>query len=144
VWVLGIWGEVTTTISAAHTLGHLRLNDQTATIDMTVSAGGLNLSGLAVGTMFYKEGLAAAALSLQDNAVGAFEESATAGVSTMSDFVVTKKTGAVTTIDYVYTTTDAPSTGAILLQAMWIPLSIDGKLSGSDVVSPAQKRGRYK
>ena len=129
VLILGIWGEVTTAISSNHTKGHLRTNDQTATIDITESVTGITLSSLAVGTMIYKESLAAVALSLQDNVSAKMEEPAAAGQFSMSPFIVTKKTAAVTTIDYRYTTTNAPSTGAILFNVLWIPLSADGNLA---------------
>lgn len=129
VWILGIWGEVTTVISSNHTAGHLRTNDQTATIDITEAATGIALSSLAVGTTFYKESLAAVALKLLDNAAAKMEESASAGQPAMAPFVVTKKTAAVTTIDYRYTTTNAPSTGAIRFHALWLPLSSDGNLA---------------
>lgn len=129
VLVLAIWGEVTTVISANHTAGHLRTNDQTATIDITEAATGVTLSALAVGTVVYKESLAAVILKLLDNAAAKMEEPASAGQPAMSPFIVTKKTAAATTIDYRYATTDAPSTGAILWHALWIPLSADGNLA---------------
>lgn len=128
VLVHGIWGVVSTTIGANHTAGHLRLNDQTAVIAIT-AAGGITLSGLAVGTLVYKESLTATALQLKDNAVGAFEEPASAGQPALSPFVLVKKTAAVTTVDYRYSTTDAPTTGAILWRALWEPLSADGLLA---------------
>lgn len=129
VQILGIWGEVTTVISANHTKGHLRTNDQSATIDITESVTGTTLSALAVGTLIYKESLAASALQLKSNAAGCMEEPASAGQPAMSPFIVGKKTGAVTTIDYRYTTTDAPSSGVIQFNALWIPLSADGNLA---------------
>lgn len=129
VMVFGLWGEVTTVISANHTAGHFRLNDQTATIDITEAATGIALSGLAAGTLFYKESLAAVALKLKDNAAGAFEEPASAGQPAFTPFVAIKKTGAVTTIDYRYTTTDAPSSGVVKFHALWLPMSDDGNLS---------------
>lgn len=128
VWVLGLWGEVTTIISANHTKGHFRLNDGAATIDMSESGTGIALSGLAVGTLFYKESLLAVALNLKTNAAGFVEEPASAGQPAMSPFIVGKKTGQTTTIDYRYTTTDAPSSGAVLFNALWVPLSGDGNL----------------
>jgi len=128
VLVQGIWGEVTTVIGANHTAAHLRLNDQTATIDITLATG-ITLSGLAVGTLIYKESLTAVALQLKSNAAGAFEEPASAGQPALAPFVLTKKNGAVTTVDYRYTTTDAPTSGAITWHALWLPLSGDGNLA---------------
>ena len=129
VLIYAMWGEITTVISSNHTTGHLRLNDQTATIDITEAATGIALSALLAGTIIYKESLTAVALQKKDNAVGAFEEPATAGIPSMSPFVVTKKSGAATTIDYRYATTNTPSSGVITFHALWIPLSGDGNLA---------------
>jgi hypothetical protein len=127
VWVYALWGEVTTVISSNHTAGHLRLNDQTATVDVTLNTG-ITLSALLAGTMIYKEGLTAAALTLKNNATGTLEEPAAAGTPTFSPFVIQKKTGATTTLDYRYTTTNTPATGVIQFTALWLPMSSDGNL----------------
>lgn len=124
-----IWGEVTTVIGANHTAGHLRTNDQTATIDLSESGTGLTLSGLAVGTMIWRAGVLATALQLDNNAAGAIQDAVSAGNGVFSPFVVTKKTGAVTTIDYRYASTDAPHSGVIKWRADWEPLSGGGFLS---------------
>lgn len=128
VWVHALWAEVTTVISANHTAGHLRTNDQTANIDVTLNTG-ITLSGLAVGTVIYKESLTAAALQLKSNAAGCFEEPATAGIPSFSPFILGKKTAAVTTLDYRYTTTDAPSSGVLTWHALWSPITADGGLA---------------
>lgn len=124
-----IWGEVTTVIGANHTKGHLRTNDQTATIDLSESVTGATLSALAVGTMLWRSGVLATALQLDDNAVGAIQDAVSAGNRVFSPFAVTKKSGAVTTIDYRYTSTDTPHSGAIKWRADWEPLSGGGFLS---------------
>lgn len=126
--VLRIFGVVSTVISANHTAAHLRLNDQTATIDLTLNTG-ITLSALAVGTTVYRSGLVAAALTLKDNVVGAFLDAQSAGNGVFTPFSVVKKTGAVTTIDYRYTTTDAPSTGGIQWFMAWRPLSADASVT---------------
>lgn len=128
VLVLGVWAEVTTIIGANHTAAHLRLNDQGATIDITLNTG-ITLSGLAVGTLVFKGALTAAALTLKSNAAGFFAEPASAGQPVLSPFIAGKKTAAVTTIDYRYTTTDAPHTGVLTWHALWLPLSGDGNLA---------------
>lgn len=127
VLILGIWGEVITLIGSNHTAGHLRLNDQTATVDVTLATG-INLSALAVGTVVSKTGLAAAALTLDDNVAGAITEPATAGQAALSPVMLIKKTAATTTLDYRYATTNAPTTGAIRFHALFVPLSDDGNL----------------
>lgn len=126
--VCQIYGVVSTVISSNHTAAHLRLNDQTATIDLTLNTG-ITLSSLAVGTVIYRSGLAAAALTLKDNAAGAFLDSASAGTDIFTPFSVVKKNGATTTIDYRYTTTNAPSTGGIQFFMTWQPLSADAAVA---------------
>lgn len=128
VLVHGIWGVVTTTIGVNHTAAHLRTEDQTAQIVLT-NATGIALSGLAVGTLVSKTALAAVALTLDDNATAKITESASAGQGVMSPFSVVKKSGAVTTIDYRYTSSDTPTSGAIEWHALWEPLSSDGALT---------------
>lgn len=131
VAIYALWAEVTTVISSNHTGGHFRTNDQTATIDITESGTGIALSALAVGTLFYKESLAAVALKLLDNAAAKMEEPATAGIPWGSPLVVLKKTGAVTTIDYRYATTNTPSTGALRVNTLYVPITNDGNLAAN-------------
>lgn len=128
VRVYDIWGVVSTVIGSNHTAGYLQLNDQTATPDITLATG-VTLSSLAVGTLIYKEGMTADALKLKDNAAGFFEEPASAGASSTSPFIIGKKTGAVTTIDYRYSTTNTPTTGGIRWGVTWFPWSDDGNLA---------------
>jgi len=127
IYVLGIWGEVTTVIGSNHTAAHLRLDDQTAQIVITAAAG-ITLSSLAAGTMFAKLGLAAAALTLMSNAARATGQGAAQDDLCLQTFQVVKKTGATTDIEYRYSTTNAPTTGVILFNAVWLPLSSDGNL----------------
>lgn len=130
VKVYDIWGVVTTAIGANHTAGHLRLNDQTATLDITLNTG-ITLSSYQAGSLIFKEGLTAAALVAKRADVGFFEEPGAAGTPAMSPFTIGKKSGATTTIDYRYATTDAPTSGVIRWGALWIPLSEDGFLAAA-------------
>lgn len=129
VLIHAIWAEVSTVISSNHTKGHLRINDQTAQVDLTESGTGITLSALLVGTMIYKESLLAVALQLKNNAAGTVEEPASAGQPAFSPFILTKKTAAVTTLDYGYTTTNNPSTGGLKFKCIWEPLSDDGNVA---------------
>lgn len=126
VEVRAIYGVVTTVIGANHTAGLYRLNDQTAQV--AISASGATLSGLAAGTTIVKKGLAAAALTLLDNAAGRVSEPTTLETSYFSPFVVMKKTDANTDIEYSYATTDAPTSGVIQHFLRWVPLSIDANV----------------
>jgi hypothetical protein len=128
VHVMALWGEVTTVLSSNVTAAHLRTNDQTANVDVTL-ASGVTLSSLPVGSIIYKESLAAAALIAKTNAAGFFDESTPAGQLAFTPFILVKKTAAVTTLDLRYTTTNTPATGVIQWNALWIPLSADGNLA---------------
>lgn len=127
VEVRGLWAVVTTVIGANHTAGLYRLNDQSATV--AISASGATLSGLAVGTTIVKNGLAAAALTLLDNAAGRVSEPTTLETLIFSPFIVMKKTGANTDIEYSYATTDTPTSGALKHFLRWLPLSSDANVA---------------
>lgn len=127
VMVNALYGVVTTVIGANHTGGLFRLNDQTAQVSIT--ATGVTLSGLAAGTTFVKKGLAAAAASLLDNAAGRVSEPTTLETIYFSPFVAMKKTGATTDIEYQYATTDTPTSGAVTFYCSWIPISADGRVT---------------
>lgn len=125
--VRGLWAVVTTVIGANHTGGLYRLNDQTAQVAIT--ATGATLSALAAGTTITKKGLAATALTLLDNAAGRVSEPTTLETTYFSPFVVMKKTGANTDIEYQYATTDAPTSGVLKHFLRWIPLSSDANVA---------------
>lgn len=127
VEVRGIWGVITTDLGSNHTAAYWRLNDQTAQQAITL-ASGTTLSSKKAGSVIAKKGLAAAALSLLDNATGVVSEPTTLETVYYSPFVVVKKTAAVTQIEYVYTTNQTPTTGAIQFFVRWLPVSADGSL----------------
>ena len=128
VLVYGLWGEVTTVLSSNVTAAYVQLNDQTASPDITL-ASGVTLSDTPVGSIIFKESLTAAALVVKSSAAGFFEETTPAGQISMTPFIIGKKTGATTTVDFTYSTTNTPSTGVIQWNALWIPLSADGNLA---------------
>ncbi len=127
VEIRALYGVVTTVIGANHTAGLYRLNDQTAQVSITAS--GATLSGLAAGTTITKKGLAAAALTLLDNAAGRVSEPTTLETTYFSPFVVMKKNGALTQIEYSYATTDTPTSGVIQHFLRFLPLSADGNVT---------------
>lgn len=127
VQCIALYGVVTTVIGANHTAGLYRLNDQTAQVAITAS--GATLSGLAAGTAIVKKGVAATALTLLDNAAGRVSEPTTLETSYFSPFVVMKKTGANTDIEYGYATTDAPTSGVIQHFLIWLPISQDAAVT---------------
>ena len=128
VQVLGLYGVVTTDLGANHTVAYWRLNDQTAQVSITVSTG-TTLSAIKAGSVIVKNGLAATALTKLDNVAGVISEPTTLETAYYSPFVAVKKTGATTDIEYVYSTTDAPTTGAIQFFVNWVRLSADGNVT---------------
>jgi len=126
VEVRALYAVVTTVIGANHTGGLYRLNDQTAQVAITAS--GATLSGLAAGTTILKKGLAAAALTLLDNAAGRVSEPTTLETNIFTPFVVMKKTGANTDIEYQYATTDTPTSGVLQHFLRWVPLTLDANV----------------
>lgn len=124
VQFLSIYGVVTTVLGANNTAAAWRLNDQTAQVDITLSTG-TALSGVAAGSVIVKKGLAAAALTLLNNSAGRVSEPTTLETPYFSPFVVTKKTAAATNIEFVYTTTDTPTSGVIQFFVTWLPVSQD-------------------
>lgn len=121
VQVTGIFAVVTTLLGN-HTAASWRINDQTAQVQIT-SVGGTTLTGIAVGSTIVKKGLAAVALTKLDNAAGVVSEPTTLETLYFSPFVVMQKTGAATNIEYNYTTSDTPTTGAMQFFIQWLPVS---------------------
>lgn len=127
VEIRGLWGQVTTDLGANCTAAFWRLNDQTAQPAIT-AAGGTTISAVKSGSVIVKKGLAAAALTLLDNAAGRVSEPTTLETTYFSPFVVLKKTAATTDIEFNYTTTDTPTSGVIQFYARWLPISADANL----------------
>jgi dihydroxyacetone kinase DhaKLM complex PTS-EIIA-like component DhaM len=126
--IVTMYGVITTTLGANHTAASWRINDQTAQVYLT-AVGGTALSAKTAGSMIVKEGLVATALTLIDNVAGAISEPAAAQGGVSSEIFITKKTGALTQIEYCYTTTDAPTSGAIEFFVGYYPLSDDGNIT---------------
>lgn len=124
--VFKLYGVVATAIGANHTGGYFRLNDGTTTTAITNSSGTTPLSALPVGSILVRTGKATAILGVASSAAGTFLDPSTANTTTLCEFTVLKKGTAATTIEYVYTTTDAPTSGAIQFFCEYEPLSADG------------------
>lgn len=122
-----IYAVVTADLGANHTAAYWRVNDQTAQPAITLATG-TTLSAVKAGSVIVKKGLAAAALILLDNAAARVSEPTTLETTYFSPFVVTKKTGALTQIEYVYTTTDTPTSGVIQHFVRFLPLSTDANI----------------
>lgn len=127
--LLALYGVVTTVLGSNVTAAHFRLNDQTAQPVIT-AASGVTLSSLAAGSSFYKRGLVATALTAIDNAAGRVNESTATNLDNFSPAILTKKLAALTQVEFVYTTTNTPTSGVIQFFCKWRPLSADGDLVG--------------
>lgn len=128
ILVLSLYGEITTVLGSNNTAAYYRLNDQSAQVDITLATG-TTLSSVAAGSMIVKKGLAAAAVTLINNSAGRVSEPTTLETPYFSPFVMTKKTAANTDIEFVYSTTNTPTTGVILHTIGWIPLSADADVT---------------
>lgn len=128
VLVNAIWGVVTTAIGTNNTAAYWRLNDQTAQSDITLATG-TTLSALPVGSMLVKKGLAGAALTALSASQERVSEPTTLETMYFSPFVAVQKTGGVTTdIEFTYTTTDTPTSGAITFYVGWVPITPGSQL----------------
>lgn len=126
--VRALYGVVTTVLGANNTAAYWRLNDSSAQSDITVSTG-TTLTSAAVGSLIVKKGLAAAALVLLTSAQERVSEPTTLETTYFSPFVAVKKGTAATNIEFVYSTTDTPTSGAIQFFLRWLPLSVDANVT---------------
>lgn len=134
VKVVALWGVVTTALSSNITAAYWRTNDQTATLPISASAG-TTLSSFAVGSTITRKSLVSVALT-GDNASAAkvIDPVAATAPDVFMPFVVVRKTGSVqddnfTDIEFVYTTTNTPASGAITFFVRYVPVSADGALA---------------
>ena len=126
VLINALYGVVATDLGSNHTAAAFRLNDQGTQVYLT-AVGGTTLSSIKAGSMIIKDKLVAVAVTKIDNANGAVNESATAGIPIFSPVIVTKKTAALTQIEYCYTTNNT-SLGAMTVYCGFIPLTSDSNL----------------
>jgi hypothetical protein len=128
VEIRAIWGTVTTALSSNITAAYWRLNDASAQSDITLNTG-TTLSSAATGSTIVKKGLAAAALLLLTSAQERVSEPTTLETTFFSPFVAVAKNGATTNIEFVYSTTNTPATGAIQFAVRFLPISSDGTIT---------------
>lgn len=124
VQILQLYGIVTTTLGANQTAAYWRLNDQTAQPAISLATG-TTVSNGGVGSILTRRSLVSVALAFSNSTAGAVQDpvAATAPGMFMPFNVVQKVGGVLTQIEYVYTTTTTPTTGAIDFYCGWIPLT---------------------
>ena len=129
VQVNALYGIVTTVLAGNHRAGAFRINDQTAQVQLT-NATGPTMDAAPVGSMIIADVLAATAASFKSSAAGAVLQPATAGINPFSGSIITEKktagVGVQTDIEYRFTSSTNPTTGAMMFYCGFIPLSSDG------------------
>lgn len=132
VEVLKLWGVVTVALGANQTDCHFRINDQTATDQIITKATTLTLNSASAGAMIAKTGLITAVAKYFSADAAVFVEPTTLQTQIFTPFIVTQKTGGIQTdIEWVYTTTDDPTSGSIQFFAGYLPLSEGAKLESA-------------
>lgn len=128
VEISAIYGVITTVLGSNVTAAAWRLNDSSAQSDITLSTG-TTISAAAAGSIIVKKGLAAAALTLLTSAQERVSEPTTLETTYFSPFVAVAKTAVTTNIEFVYTTSNAPTSGVITFFLRYLPLSADGAIT---------------
>lgn len=126
--ILALWGNITTNLGANCTATYFRLNDQSAQVNITLDTG-TDISATAAGSVFVKKGLAGAALTLLNNSAGRISEPTTLETLYFSPFIAVQKTGTTTDIEFVYSTTDTPTSGVINFYVQYIPIGSGSRLT---------------
>lgn len=126
VLIRRIYGIITTALGNNHTTVYFRLNDQTIQTAITLATGS-TASSFTVGSMLEKRDLVTVAIDVNNASTGVFEDGGGKDLPYYQEFRITQKTGGVATnIEYVYSTTNTPTSGAIKFYCTYIPLSDDG------------------
>ena len=124
VKVTRIYGIVTTTLVSNCTAAYWRLNDGSVTTDITLSSGA-TLSTFAAGSFIGRTTLVASALVGKNSTSGQIQDIAAATTKNiLQPFIAGQAVGGATTnIEFVYTTTNTPISGAIDFYLRWVPLA---------------------
>lgn len=127
VEITALYGIITTVLGN-NTVAFWRTNDGSTQNAITVATGTALTNAIAGGMISKKAGVATA-LTLTAGTSGQVIESATAGATYFQDFVIIANPSATTNIEFVYTTTDTPTTGAITFYIRWVPLTANSTVS---------------
>lgn len=118
--IFKIYGIVTTVLGSAVTVAYFRLNDSSFQSNITNSTG-TTLSSAAVGSLFFKPSTNGTALTLLASSAERIAETA-ANHPNFQEILLTANNGATTNIEFVYTTTNTPTSGAITFYAEYQPI----------------------
>lgn len=130
VEVTALYGIVTTVLGSNNTAAHWRINDQTAQQVISLVTG-TTLSSAPVGSLLSRHSLVTIALILSTSATGVVKDPVAATAKGMfMPFIVVQKTGGIQTdIEFVYTTTNTPTSGVIKWYLEYLPRSDDGAVA---------------
>lgn len=124
VLVKKLYGVVTTALGSNLTAAHWRTNDQTATVPISLATG-TTISSASAGSVLTRLSIASVAFVF-DNASAAKVRDPVAATApdVFMPFAVVQKTGSIQTdIEFVYTTTNTPTSGEIMFVAEFEPLT---------------------
>lgn len=124
VHISQLYAVIKTAMGSNVTATHWRINDQTAQVAISLATG-TALSSLPAGTMLTRHSLVSVALKA-DTAAAAkvIDPVAATAPAVHMPFEIVQKTGGVQTdIEFVYTTTNTPTSGVIQHFVEWQPLS---------------------
>lgn len=128
VEVLALYGVVTTALGSNQTAAYWRLNDQTAQVNISLNTG-TTISSAAVGSQVVRNSVATVALVLANASAGRVTDPVAATAPDVyMPFTITQKNGANSDIEFVYSTTNTPTSGAITFYAVYLPLTPDSTL----------------
>lgn len=124
VEVTQLYSIVTTALGSNITAAHWRTNDQTATLPISAAAG-TALSSFTVGSKLTRSSIVSVALTGNNASAAKVIDpvAATAPAVHMPFEVVQKTAGVQTDIEFVYTTTNTPTSGVIRHFVEWQPMS---------------------
>jgi len=130
VQLLSLYGVVTTALAANHRVGAFRINDQTAQVSIT-NATGPTMDSAPIGSIIIADVLAATAATYKSSAAGAVFQPATAGINPFSGSIITQKAGTadLTNIEYRFTSSTNPTTGAMKFYCGFVPISDNGDVT---------------
>lgn len=133
VEVTALYGVVTTTLGN-NTAAAWRTNDGSTQNDITLSTG-TTLTGAIKGAIIAKKALKASALTLIAGTSAQVDESG-ANLPFFQPFVIQANAAATSNIEFVYTTSDTPTTGAITFYLRWAPIAtINNGVMGGNVTA---------
>lgn len=129
--VTALYGVISTTLGANNTAAYWRFNDGSTQNNITLNTGTV-LSGAVAGGVIAKKALVATALSLITAASAKVDESS-ANLPFFQPFVLQANPAATSNIEFVYSTTDTPTSGAITFYIRWAPLATinNGQMGGN-------------